>query len=325
MRLSCAEKRRQAIFTLPLSADERPAEGASASIADTVNFYHALRLSHRPLFVHVVALNCNPDYGGALSMYYRVTLQNPGGWWASHFSYNDQGMLQTHLFWLFALVVLATYAVRLVLDLHNARLSHPPMAVLAGALCLFALSQLLDLVFYADYASHGLGPEGALVLCARCADPVAHAALPAARRAQPCSPSLAVATPSARACVPLSLARPWRARTRPVLCSRGEVVFMASDLSIMVLFLMIAQGWRLTEDAIPSKDQLLVGGAVLVYCGCYSIIYAVDYAMRDPASEVYVLLSTGAFFLALIRCMCARARQGGSLRRGGAGAPARPA
>lgn len=163
-RLSCAEKRRQAIFTLPLTAEASLAEGSASGQADTVNFYHALRLSHRPLFVHVVALNCDPDYGGALSMYYHVTLQNPGGWWASHFSYNDQGMLQTHLFWLLALLAMATYAVRLVLDLHAAQLSHPPMAVLAAMLCLFAFSQLLNLIFYADYASHGLGPEGALVL-----------------------------------------------------------------------------------------------------------------------------------------------------------------
>lgn len=73
----------------------------------------------------------------------------------------------------------------------------------------------------------------------------------------------------------------------------------------MVLFLMIAQGWRLTDDVPSRRDQLMVGGAVLVYCACYAIIYTVDYALRDPASEVYVLLTTGALFLALIRIMCA--------------------
>jgi hypothetical protein len=76
----------------------------------------------------------------------------------------------------------------------------------------------------------------------------------------------------------------------------------------MVLFLLIAQGWRLTEEVAPKKDQLLVGGAVLVYCVCYTIIYTVDYALRDPASEVYVLLTTGAFFLVLIRLMYAARR-----------------
>lgn len=93
-----------------------------------------------------------------------------------------------------------------------------------------------------------------------------------------------------------------------VFARRAEILYTLSDLVIMVLFLMIAQGWRLTDEVPSKRDQMLIGGAVLVYCVCYTIIYTVDYALRDPASEVYVLLTTGAFFLALIRCMCAPPR-----------------
>lgn len=82
------------------------------------------------------------------------------------------------------------------------------------------------------------------------------------------------------------------------------MLYTASDLAIMVLFLVIAQGWRLTDDVPPRRDQVLIGIAIVVYVVCYTIIYSVDYSMRDPAAEVYVLLSTGAFFLAVIRIMC---------------------
>jgi len=81
------------------------------------------------------------------------------------------------------------------------------------------------------------------------------------------------------------------------------VLYTGADLIIMVLFLLIAQGWRLTDDVPPPKDQLLIGVAVLVYVVCYTIIYCVDYALRDPAAEVYVLLTPGAFFLVVIRVM----------------------
>lgn len=162
-RLSCAQKRHHAIFTLPLTDMSSPLD-SRGSQPDSVNFYHALRLSQRPLFVHVVAMNCLPEFQGALSLYYRVTLQNPGGWWGAQFSYNDQGMLQTHVWALLFQGALAIAAVRGVYDLHANQLSHPPLLVLAVALCGFAVAQLLNIFFYTDYASHGIGPEGALVM-----------------------------------------------------------------------------------------------------------------------------------------------------------------
>lgn len=180
-RLTCAQKRYHAIFTLPLTDASDPVDSDRVSRPDLVNFYHALRLSQRPLFVHVVALNCLPEYRGALSLYYKVTLRNPGGWWGTQFSYDDQGMLQAHLLGLVVQGALAALAARAAYDLHASRLAHPPLLALAAALGGFALSQLLSLVFFTEYASHGFGPQGVLLMCARARAGGARRAPPHAR------------------------------------------------------------------------------------------------------------------------------------------------
>lgn len=195
--MSCQQKLNASIFHLPV-------DGGARRELDVLHFFSEVPLGPAPRFVHLVALNCAPP--GQLAMYYRVTLQNPPGWWSSQFSYEDQGVLQIHLVLLAWAVGLGVLAGLTVLRLRAAQLSHPPLLVLTAAIWVSALSRLLHVVFFSEYALHGHGPEGALVWCvaARSAS-----GIPARWSARRLFAPASTRRPSARRCTPPALhARP---------------------------------------------------------------------------------------------------------------------
>jgi len=232
--LRCGDKLAQAVAAVDVGA------------AQDVDVTHRLVLNTEPSFMYLAAVHCGPKPPRAF-LYYRTALRNPGVRWSGEFSYEDQGLLQLHAAFLVVSLILLLRAALSLARLAAVGLSHPPLSALAALLAALSASRALQVAYYADYAAHGVGPQGALVA--------------------------------------------------------AEALWTLADLGVMVLFLLLAQGWRLTDDLPPLRDQALVGAAALVYAACYCTIASVDFLLRDPHEEVHPLASTGALFLAIIRVM----------------------
>lgn len=176
----CGSKLRSSIASVNMSATPR------------IDQWHDQVLDTEPSFMYLVAVHCEqhyPVFQGFQGLSYRVEFLNPGGWWGRHFSYEDQGMLQMHILFCICTLGLALQATSTLLQLMSAQLSHPPLVALTLPMWGVALSHFLAAIFYADYASHGFGPEMALFGCGGTAlASRARASLPS-RRCAPLFPS----------------------------------------------------------------------------------------------------------------------------------------
>lgn len=72
----------------------------------------------------------------------------------------------------------------------------------------------------------------------------------------------------------------------------------------MVLCLLIARGWRVAPGSLERSEALLIGGGASFYVLVYALIYCADMATRDPAEDIYPLMTGGALWLVFFRlCM----------------------
>lgn len=70
-------------------------------------------------------------------------------------------------------------------------------------------------------------------------------------------------------------------------------LFLSADLLIMILCLLIARGWRVTSATFSPGEQRAVIAGCTAYISVYAIVYCVDVVQRDPADEVYPLMTGG--------------------------------
>jgi len=69
----------------------------------------------------------------------------------------------------------------------------------------------------------------------------------------------------------------------------------------MVLSLLIAKGWRVTTVTFERSERLAIVLGAAAYVVVYALVYCVDLVQRDPADDVYPLLTGGAAWLVVFR------------------------
>lgn len=62
----------------------------------------------------------------------------------------------------------------------------------------------------------------------------------------------------------------------------------------MVLSLLIARGWRVTSSNLEPQEAMLIGASAALYVFVYALVYCIDMITRDPADDVYPLMTGGA-------------------------------
>jgi hypothetical protein len=87
---------------------------------------------------------------------------NPGGFWYSQFSYDEQGIGQTYIaFTVFYIILIAVHAFGVFQQMRSESW-HPIIRVLGVAILLSTLSSLAEMIHYSIYANNGIGAPGLL-------------------------------------------------------------------------------------------------------------------------------------------------------------------
>jgi hypothetical protein len=90
-------------------------------------------------------------------------------------------------------------------------------------------------------------------------------------------------------------------RAPEMVLMSSELLFLSTDLIVMVLCLLIARGWRVLTSEFERSEAILVFSAAACYVLVYALVYCVDMVTRDPADDVYPLMTGGALWLVFFR------------------------
>ena len=106
-------------------------------------------------------------------LYYEMSMRNPGGYWRSHFSADEQGLFEFHILMAILCVMLGAVYGCFASEFWHVSEWIAKLQCFAGVLAVMALQHALSLHHYINYASTGVGYDWALK-AAEAAESVAH-------------------------------------------------------------------------------------------------------------------------------------------------------
>mmetsp|Transcript_41998 Transcript_41998/g.97423 ORF Transcript_41998/g.97423 Transcript_41998/m.97423 type:complete len:490 (+) Transcript_41998:96-1565(+) len=83
----------------------------------------------------------------------------------------------------------------------------------------------------------------------------------------------------------------------------SEMLFLSMDLIVMILCLLIARGWRVTVTHLEKRESFMIIAAAGAYVMVYALVYCADMVTRDPADDIYPLMTGGALWLIFFRLL----------------------
>jgi len=101
--------------------------------------------------------DCANNGTNGLDLQYTLTFLNPGNYWWSQYSYDEQGVPQMYITFTLFYIVLSAYQAQSVYFYYSLESLHPLIRVLTATVAMQLLSTMSSMIHYLNYGTNGVG------------------------------------------------------------------------------------------------------------------------------------------------------------------------